>query len=671
MFFQDEPVSSLPFVGPAYAKRLEKLEIKTVGDLFHHIPRRFLDFSKTSEIKKLQIGEIATVKGVVTSFINQYTKSGRMIQIVNIEDSTGTLSAIWFNQPFLRSSFKKGSTVAFGGTLGWFGRNKAFMAPEYEVIRENTRQIHTGGLIPIYPETAGISSKWLRRRVSDALERYTQSLSEFLSKDVISKNNLLDYTKAINNVHTPKSIKEYEKGKERLSFNEFFFLIIQNIKRKRRWQKNRASNELTLNQKEVDQFVKTLPFKLTDSQKNATEEILSDLEGKIPMNRILEGDVGSGKTVVAAIGVFATFLNGYQTVIMAPTQILATQHYRTLIKLFEKYKITINLITSDTRLQSPQATASGGQVFIGTHALLSKNLNLDNVAFIVIDEQHRFGVTQREALVKKTKKGNIAPHVLTMTATPIPRTVALTFFGDLDISILNELPSGRKKITTWIVPQEKRNAGYQWLHKKIKEEETQVFVVCPLIDESEKETMIEVKAVTKEAENLKKLFPDLKIGLIHGKLSAKEKDRIIDEFKEKKTDILVATPVIEVGIDIPNATIMVIEAADRFGLAQLHQLRGRVGRGEKKSYCILLTESKSEISNKRLSYMEKSYSGFELAEADFKLRGPGEIFGTSQSGFPTLKIATWDQMDLLKSAKEAAEKYYPQILKKPEFDLKH
>lgn len=651
MSFQDEPVSSLPFVGPAYAKRLLKLEIKTIDDLLHHIPRRFLDFSKTSKIKNLQIGEIATVTGVVTAFVNQYTKSGRMIQIVNIEDDSGTLSAVWFNQPFLRSSFKKGSTVAFGGTLGWFGRNKAFMAPEYEGIKEGTKQVHTGGLIPIYPETAGVSSKWLRRKVSDALDRYLNEFAEYLPKEVIAKNNLEDYKEAIRKVHTPKSLEEYETAKRRLSFNEFFFLILQNIKRKRRWQKNKVSNKLRVDNKALKEFIDSLPFKLTESQSVSIKEILSDLEKDLPMNRILEGDVGSGKTVVAAIGAFISFLNGFQTVIMAPTQILAAQHAKTLEEIFKNYKVRISLVTAAHKKNN----LGKADIFIGTHALLSKGLNLDNVAFIVIDEQHRFGVTQREALVKKTKKGSVAPHVLTMTATPIPRTVALTFFGDVDISVLKESPKGRKKITTWVVPPKKRDAGYQWVHKKIKDEKTQAFVVCPLIDESEKETMLEVKAATKEFDNLKKLFPDLKIGLIHGKLKATEKDKIIENFKEGKVDILVATPVIEVGIDIPNATIMVIEAADRFGLAQLHQLRGRVGRGEVKSYCLLLTESKSETSNKRLSYMEKSYSGFELAEADFKLRGPGEIFGTNQSGFPTLKIATWDQMDLLKSAKEAAE----------------
>lgn len=574
-----------------------------------------------------------------------------MIQIVNIEDQSGTLSAIWFNQPFLRSSFKKGSTVAFGGTLGWFGRNKAFMAPEYEILKENTKQVHTGGLIPIYPETAGISSKWLRRKMTDALEKYESDITEFLPEKIISKNKLEDYRKAIKTVHAPKSLTEYEEAKKRLAFDEFFFLILQNIKRKRRWQKNKASHKLQLNKTEVDLFIKSLPFELTVSQKDSVQEILSDLAGTIPMNRILEGDVGSGKTVVAAIGAFMAFLNGFQTVLMAPTQILATQHAKTMQDIFKDYKVRISLITGAQK----KSDLGKADIFIGTHALLSKNLSSDNVAFIVIDEQHRFGVTQREALVKKTKKGSVAPHVLTMTATPIPRTVALTFFGDLDISVLKEMPVGRKKITTWIVPPEKRKKGYEWVHKKIIEEKTQAFVVCPLIDESEKETMLEVKAATKEFENLKKLFPDLQIGLIHGKLKAQEKDMVIEDFKDKKIDILVATPVIEVGIDIPNATIMVIEAADRFGLAQLHQLRGRVGRGSAKSYCLLLTESKSEISNKRLSYMEKVFSGFELAEADFKLRGPGEIFGTSQSGFPTLKIATWDQMDLLKSAKEAAE----------------
>ncbi|KKU09031.1 MAG: ATP-dependent DNA helicase RecG, partial [Candidatus Woesebacteria bacterium GW2011_GWB1_45_5] len=369
-----------------------------------------------------------------------------------------------------------------------------------------------------------------------------------------------------------------------------------------------------------------------------------DLSDKVPMNRLLEGDVGSGKTAVAAIAAFAAFANGFQTVIMAPTQILAEQHYATLNELFKDYKVRLSLITSSTK----KSDLGRADVFVGTHALIHKKISFSNIALVVIDEQHRFGVEQRAHLVKKSG----TPHVLTMTATPIPRTIALTTYGDLDLSVLTEMPKGRDKITTWTVPPQKRQSAYGWIKKQLAGSKSQVFIICPLIEESEKETMEGVKAATEEFRNLKSIFSHFKLGLLHGRLKAKEKEKVLGNFRNRKIDVLVSTPVVEVGIDIPNATVMVIEDAERFGLAQLHQLRGRVGRGNKKSYCLLFSKIKY---SRRLAAMEKTHSGFELAELDLKLRGPGEIFGTRQSGFAELKVASWGNYELIRETRDLAE----------------
>lgn len=661
----DEPVISLPLVGPSYAKKLEKLEIFSVKDLLEHVPHRYLDFSQNLEISRVRIRDLVTVKGEVISFKNQYTKFGRAMQMLTISDSTGKLDAIWFNQPYLSRVFREGDTVSLGGKLDFFGRKIAMLSPEYEIMTPGKKNLHTGRLVPIYHETSGISSKWLRSRILKAFEIYQENLKEFLPEEAIKKYNLLDYKESISEVHFPQNADQAQRGRQRLAFNELLMLHLANIERKRLWQNQEVSNKLSLKQNLIDVFINNLKFKLTDSQKISIKEILSDLEKEIPMNRLLEGDVGSGKTVVAAIACFVSFLNGYQSIIMAPTQILAAQHFNTLNQLFEKYKIRISLITSEKR----DVDLGSTDIFVGTHALIHSKADFSRVSLVVIDEQHRFGVEQRTHLVKKTKTKKTAPHVLTMTATPIPRTVALTFFGDLDLSTLNELPKGRQKIKTWVVPPAKRHAAYKWVFDKIKKENTQAFVVCPLINESDKETMAEVKAATSEYEKIKKLFPKLKVGLLHGKLKAKDKEKVIEDFRKGTTEMLVATAVIEVGVDIPNATIMIIEAAERFGLAQLHQLRGRVGRSSTKSYCLLMSETSSEKVRTRLNCLTQTYSGFELAELDLKLRGPGEIFGTAQSGFPELKVASWADIGLIKQTREAALKYYPLLLKTIRFNI--
>ncbi len=645
---KETQIEELPLVGPSYAKKIKKLGIENIWDLFHYVPFRFLDFSKNTSINNLHIGEIATVKGEVISFVNQYTKKGKPMQIVTIADKTGKVNAIWFNQIYLSRIFKKGTNVAVAGELNWLGRNKAIIGPEYEIIKENKEQIHTGGLIPIYSETTGITSKWLRRRIFDAWKRQADqnNFEEFLPQEVLEKYKLVNFKEAIAAVHFPKSIEEFEKAKNRLAFNELLNLHLKNIKNKKAWQKNKTQKLEIENLKiKIEEFIKSLPFTLTNSQNKVIKEILTDLQKNIPMNRLLEGDVGSGKTIVAAIAAYSVYLANKKTVLMAPTQILANQHFETLKKVFKKYDLKIGIWTSVSK------TKGNFDILVGTHALLNKNIDMEDVALFVVDEQHKFGVEQRNKLVAKS----LIPHILTMTATPIPRTVALTFFGDLELSTLNELPSGRQKITTWVVPENKRESGFNWIHDKIKKEKIQVYVVCPLIEESTTETMTEVKAAKKIYENIEKKFKDLRVGLMHGKLKAKEKDEVINKFKTGQIDILVSTPVVEVGIDIKNATIMVIETADRFGLASLHQLRGRVGRGVKKSYCLLLTENQSEKTTQRLKAMTKNLSGFELAELDLKMRGPGEIFGNKQSGIPELKIADWNNIEMIKNTREVAE----------------
>jgi ATP-dependent DNA helicase RecG len=634
----NSPASVLPLVGPVYQQRLEKLEIRSISDLLHHVPHRYLDFSHTVTITFASIGDTVTVKGEVVSFKNQYTRSGRQIEVLELQDSTGKVQVIWFNQPYLVNSIKVGDQLAVAGELTWFGRKKAFISPEYGINS-------TGRIVPIYSETAGISSKWLRARIKDLFTRLAP-IPEFLPKATLEKLGLIGYWEALLAVHFPQSLEEAQKGRIRLAFNELLAIQTASLNKKIAWQKNHTVYQLKTDKLALQEFVQSLQFKLTQSQQSAIEDITHDLSGEIPMNRLLEGDVGSGKTVVAAAAIFQAFINGYQTVFMVPTQILAQQHFNTLKQLFEPYKIRIALVTGAGIVKDIGKT----DVFIGTQALLNQKTLFEKTALVVIDEQHRFGVEQRELLIKRSGKRTYVPHILNMTATPIPRTIALSLYGDLDLSTLNELPPNRQKITTWVVPSAKRDAAYEW----IKTQKTQVFIVCPLIEEGQTETTISVKSAKKEYENLLKIFTGLKLDLLHGKLTAGEKNTVIAKFKQGETDILVTTPVVEVGLDVPNANIMLIEGTERFGLAQLHQLRGRVGRGSTKSYCLLFTDSESPKVITRLTAMQKNLTGFELAELDLHLRGPGEIYGVRQHGIPALKIASWQDIDLIKKAKEVA-----------------
>jgi ATP-dependent DNA helicase RecG len=499
---------------------------------------------------------------------------------------------------------------------------------------------------------------------------------------------------ALQEVHFPQNLKGAEHARERLAFDELFLLQLAAQKRRTAWKEQQVGNAFAIEKHAAKhkKIIKSLPFKLTTAQERAVADILKDLSQDKPMNRLLQGDVGSGKTVVAAIAMYEAYLNGFQSVLMAPTEILATQHYNSIAKTLETFGVKVELVTGSKKTIKPVIPAKAGiqskknalitgsriksgmttdtaqtdfHILIGTHAVLSERVQFGNLGLVIIDEQQRFGVQQRSIIRQKGDN----PHLLTMTATPIPRTVALTMYGDLDLSYLNEMPHGRKQIKTWLVPPEKRDSAYEWIRKQVTETDSQIFIICPFIEVSE--SQMTIKAAAKEFERLSKdVFSDLKLGLLHGKLKSKEKNEVLKQFKEKAFDILVATPVVEVGIDIPNATVIMIEASERFGLAQLHQLRGRVGRGDKQSYCLLFTDSKQAQTSQRLKGMETLYSGAELAELDLKLRGPGSIYGTAQHGIPQLKVASFSDTDMLQRAKHIADTFFSSLAMYPKLEEK-
>lgn len=601
------------------------------------------------------------MQGEITEIKNQYIRKGRSLQKAKLADATGIVEITWFNQPYITKTLVKGSRVSVSGRVGDFRfqlNKKTIESPDYEMLSGNQKPIHTGRLVPVYPETRGVSSKWLRRQVYTLLNNSLDQIAEHLPQALLNKLKLNDLTTSIQHIHFPASYEQSIKARERLAFDELFLMQLSALKRRREWKKKKVSHilQIALFQKEINKLIASLPFSLTNSQEKALADILQDLSSDQPMNRLLEGDVGSGKTVVSAIAMYATFLNGFQSILLAPTEILAGQHYNTIKNLLSPLRVRVNLITGSKKLPPTPYTLPPTDILIGTHAILSEKISLEKLALVVIDEQQRFGVTQRAIIRKKGEN----PHLLTMTATPIPRTMALARYGDLDVSYLLDMPKGRQLIRTWLVGDEKRDSAYQWIEKQLKTTNSQAFIICPFIEESE--NMVTVKAATVEFQRLKKeVFPNLRLGLLHGKLKAKEKDEVLTDFRNKKFDILVATPVVEVGIDIPNATIMVIEGTERFGLSQLHQLRGRVGRGEKKSYCLMFTQSQNDMTKRRLKAMETTHVGSQLAELDLQLRGPGELYGTRQHGSAFLKIATFSDYDLIQKAHTQAQEFINQL----------
>ncbi|MGB9707365.1 MAG: ATP-dependent DNA helicase RecG [Microgenomates group bacterium] len=646
-------IENLPSTSPITIKKLKNIDIKTFWQLLNYFPFRYENFSLISSISRLQPGEIITVIGEIKEVRNEITRKGLKIQKVRISDKSGEITLVWYNQPYLIRILKPKKIIVVSGLVKEFGRYLIIEPQEYEFYQDKNNLKHTGRIIPIYPEKKGLSSKTIREKIYYLINLIGNLDLEFLPKEILLFNQLIDEKKAYKNIHFPENKTLAKEAKERLAFDELFVIQLSANLIKKQWGKETVGNQFTINfaiKEKLNQFISRLPFKLTNAQKRVWQEILNDLVKPKPMNRLLQGDVGSGKTVISCLAAYLAYLNGYQTLIMAPTEILASQHYLTLTSILSHVNIKIGLQTGSKKItDKDNLVIEDYDIIIGTHALINEKINFKKVGLVVIDEQHRFGVRQRALLKEK----GINPHLLTMTATPIPRTIALTLYGELDISIIDEMPKGRLPVKTYLVPNEKREKGYQWIKQKINETNGQVFVICPLIEESEIETMKSVKAATIEYEKLKKIFSPYKVGLLHGKIRPKEKDKILSDFKNKKFEILVSTPVVEVGIDIPNAIIMIIEGADRFGLAQLHQLRGRIGRGDKQAYCFLFTEKNDEGTYKRLQFFAKNNNGLKLAEFDLKHRGPGEIYGTKQHGMINLKVASFTDYRLIEKTKRA------------------
>ena len=666
----DSPVDNVGGIGENFAKKLGKLGLRTVRDLLYFFPRRFMDFSLRRTVSALETGKEQTIFANVWEA--RQVMLGRMKSSeAVVGDETGNARAVWFNQPWVAKQLKTNAYISMSGRVKEFNYVKVFENPEWELI-EDKELVHTGRLVPVYQLTQGLFPRQVRNWVKSVLDGYLDQVTDFLPAEIRERCCLAGLRQAILQAHYPDNYAAQNMARQRLAFDELLLLQLGVLDRKREWQEEQPGQSFTIDEGRVSRFVDSLPFKLTPAQQKVTREICLDLRREVPMSRLLQGDVGSGKTVVAAIALMAAVWNGYQGALMAPTEILAEQHFATLSKLLSSVsrdsgrqsniytfqqaggrELKVALLTGSLNARDKAAThdiiGSGGiDLVVGTHALVQKGVKFARLGVAVIDEQHRFGVLQRTALRQK----GFNPHLLVMTATPIPRTLALTLYGDLDISTLDEMPAGRLAIKTkWMTGDDRRKA-YNFIRKQVAGGR-QAFVICPLIEESE---ALEVKAAVAEHQRLsREVFPTLRLGLLHGKMKGSDKEDVMHAFKDGKLDILVSTSVVEVGIDIPNATVMLVEAADRFGLAQLHQFRGRVGRGEHQSYCMLLSENPSEYGQERLKAIEEINDGFALAEKDLELRGPGEFFGTRQSGLPDLKMAKLTDTRLLETARREAK----------------
>lgn len=629
------PLTVLTGIGPGIAYRLKRLGLNTIQDLVYHFPFRYEDFSNNSTALEANVGERVTLKGEIWSIKNIFTRSRKIITQAIFNDGTSPIVLTWFNSHWIVKQLKTGDSVQVSGKLTKYKNKLSIIAPQWERA-DKVISLHTGKLVPVYPETDGLTSKWFRTKIAQLLPA---KIEDPLPDQI--RGDLLTLQEAIKQIHQPENYTEAEKARDRLGFDELFFVALATLKARQNWQKKPAIKPLKPYHGQLGQFIKSLPFELTASQNKVIQEIIDDLKKDRPMNRLIQGEVGSGKTVVAAIIIYLTHLNDLKTLFMAPTEILAFQHFSTISRLLKPIKVGI--------YTGSKKQVEDVNVIIGTHALLSEKLLTDNVGLVIVDEQQRFGVEQRAVLRNRAK----LPHFLTTTATPIPRTVALTIYGDLDMSVIDELPKERLKIKTFVVPAKKRKDAYGFIESRVKLGD-QAYIITPLIEQSE--TLISVRAATVEFEKLKnKIFPKLNLGLLHGRLKSKEKESVMNNFKNGKIDILVSTSVVEVGVDVANATIMVIESAERFGLAQLHQLRGRVGRGHKQSYCLLFGDGgPQEVS--RLKNMEKLNEGLKLAELDLKIRGSGEIFGSKQSGRFEFKIASLTDLPLIEKTRKAAQK---------------
>ncbi len=682
----DAPITTIKGLSAKLAPKFRRLGVQTVRDMLYFFPRRHIDYSKRKTIAELEVGEEQTVVATVWQ-AKEAIMGGRPATEAGVGDESGNMRVVWFNQPYLAKQLRTNTQLVLSGKVSLFKGVKVFYSPEYEpLVSEDLT--HTGRLIPLYPLTGGLSPRLVRRLVKETVDLWAPRLPDFLPEEVSGRAQLLELSEAVKQAHYPESEQFKDHARKRLAFDELFLIQLGVLARRRDWQEDREANQIKPAGEVLEAFLGSLPFTLTKAQMRALEEILADLAKARPMSRLLQGEVGSGKTVVATAALLATVASGYQGAFMAPTEILAEQHFSNISALLAKAgreeevagslrtftsllprPITLAMLIGSMKQSEKKAVhraISEGEVdiVVGTHALIQREVEFERLGLAIVDEQHRFGVMQRSALRRKGPN----PHLLVMTATPIPRSLALTLYGDLDLSVVDELPPGRQVIKTrWLDPEE-RESAYRFLSKEVGEGR-QAFIICPLIAESDS---IEARAAVTEYERLSgEVFPDLRLGLVHGRLKASDKEGVMRRFREGELDILVATPVVEVGIDVPNATVMLIEGADRFGLAQLHQFRGRVGRGEQQSYCILVAESPSLEGRERLRTLEHTQDGFALAEEDLRLRGPGEFFGTRQSGLPDLKMAKLSDMRLLELARSEAIRLFKKDpgLSRPEHQL--
>ncbi|WP_418790117.1 ATP-dependent DNA helicase RecG [Phosphitispora sp. TUW77] len=645
-------LQSLRSVGPNRARLLNNLGINSVEELLYHFPRKYEDRSLLKKICQLRDGENETMFGTVTNVGDIRPRRGMTITKAALYDGEATAYAVWFNQPYIKKQLKTGTKIIVSGKVDLKYGNIQLSVSDFEIIG-NEEPVYGAGIVPVYPATEGLPNRTLRSIIKYALDQYMDSVEEFLPPDVLKKYNLLPIGQAIFAMHFPRKLDDVQKARRRLVFEELYVLqtgicMLRGTVFESLGICHKKNGPLTAD------FMKRLPFKMTQAQERVFQEVSRDMESTKTMNRLIQGDVGSGKTVVAAAALVKTVESGYQGVMMAPTEILAVQHAEGLMELLGPLGVQIALLTGNMGKKEKEGIVQNIRegridVVVGTHALIQDEVIFQKLGLAVTDEQHRFGVKQRAKLKEKGQN----PDILVMTATPIPRTLALTVYGDLDMSVIDELPPGRSEVKTYWISEAGKQRVYSFIREQVRQGR-QVYYVCPLVEESDK---IDISAAFELADKLQTdIFQDLKVGLIYGRLKQNEKDNIMKAFKNGNINILVATTVIEVGINVPNATVMVIENADRFGLAQLHQLRGRVGRGTYQSYCILIANPTSAEGKARINIMTRTNDGFLIADEDLKLRGPGEFFGTRQSGMPDLKIADIIRdIKVLKIAREEAE----------------
>lgn len=662
----DAPVTRLPGVGPGFAQKLGKLGVRTVRDLLYLLPRRYEDYSKLRTIAQLRWGEEVTIIGTVWEIKSRPIGEERRLVTARVGDGTGEMEMTWFT-PFVERQLHRGHAYAFSGKVDSYRDVPTMRHPAFEPLDRD--QVSTGRMVPVYPLTEGLSAPWLRRVMDRAVKTWAAEVPDFLPEPLRREHQLLPLARALTQIHFPDSPEMLAAAHRRLSFDEFLLLQLGFLSARQHFRGTPAA-PLPADPAAQAAFLAALPFPLTHAQRRALAQIAEDLRKDKPMSRLLQGDVGSGKTVVAATALWFAVADGKQGAIMAPTEILAEQHARSFARIFERLHhplkdrpVQVVLLTGSLRPAERDtalaAIAEGeADIVVGTHALIQRGVTFRNLAVAVVDEQHRFGVEQRAALRQRNFAGSsraIQPHMLVMSATPIPRSLALTIYGDLDISVIDEMPAGRTPIKTKWLTSTERERAYGFIRRQVQAGR-QAFIIYPLVEESE---TTDAKAAIEEYTRLQQvIFPDLRVALLHGRLKADEKDRVMRAFAAGENDILVATAVVEVGIDVPNATVILIESAERFGLAQLHQFRGRVGRGEHPSYCILISDATEGDSAKRLRALESTTDGFALAQIDLELRGPGDFFGTRQSGLPPLHTAQLSDLRTLEEARNAAQKLF-------------